>query len=384
MSRVAISEYAAKKLLLGDAYRGVTATKETADEAVMELEEGKKYIIKIDVGIKKRGKQGLIRLNVAKGGAKAALSELFSLGHEQCVIEEMVPHETEDEQYLSIDLQREGALVLFSKVGGVEIEENSEEIQRFFIPRTEVLSADTTLEIEHVPLKDILTSMGKYHLSFLEINPFLAKDKSFLPLDLAVEIDDAKASKLPSWVEAHILKKASTPEEKAVAAQDETTAAALTLKVLNKNGSILTLLSGGGASLVAIDTLVTAGLQDKIINYSEYSGAPTRDETHAYVNTLLKTLFASNAPKKAILIAGGVANFTDILATFEGIVDAFGENIDELKRQNIYICVRRGGPNQEKGLAYLKDFLTQNGIMCAVHDPSLSLGEVATLVTPHL
>jgi ATP citrate (pro-S)-lyase len=300
------------------------------------------------------------------------------------VVEEMVSHGTEDERYLSIDLQREGALVLYSEKGGVEIEENTEEIQRFFIPRTDVLAAQSTFEIPGVPLNSLLEAMGRYHLSFLEINPFLALNNTFLPLDLAVEIDDAKASKLPVWVEAHILKKASTPEEKAVAAQDETTAAALTLKVLNKNGSILTLLSGGGASLVTIDTLVTAGLQDKIINYSEYSGAPTRDETHAYVNTLLATLFSSNAPKKAILIAGGVANFTDILATFEGIVDAFTDQIEELKARNVYVCVRRGGPNQEKGLAYLKDFLSKNGITCDVHDPSLSLGDVAAVVTSHL
>jgi ATP citrate (pro-S)-lyase len=170
----------------------------------------------------------------------------------------------------------------------------------------------------------------------------------------------------------------------AVLLQDEGTAAALTLKTLNKDGSILTLLSGGGASLVAMDALVTAGLQEKIINYSEYSGAPTRDETHAYANTLLQVLFASQAPKKVILIAGGVANFTDIMTTFEGLVDAFTDNVEQLKKENIYVCIRRGGPNQEKGLAHLRDFLTSHDIPHDVHGPSLSLGEVGELVTKHL
>ncbi len=384
MSRVAISEYAAKKLILGEAYTGITVTHETIDDAVSQLADSRKYIIKIDVGIKKRGKQGLIWLNVSRSDAKKAIQELFDLGHGRCVIEEMVPHETNDERYVSIDLQREGALVLYSHKGGVEIEDNAAEMQRFSAPRAEVLAGETTLVTPDVPLNFLLRAMQQFHFSFLEINPFVALNKDFLPLDMAVEIDDAKAGRLPQWAQSHIIKKADTPEEKAVQAQDETTAAALTLKILNINGSILTLLSGGGASLVTIDALVTAGLQEKIINYSEYSGAPTRDETHAYVHTLLKVLFASEASKKVVLIAGGVANFTDIMATFEGIVDAFTENLAELKRQHVYVCARRGGPNQEKGLSHLRNFLAENGIAHDIHDPSLSLGDIATLVTPHL
>lgn len=73
MSRVAISEYAAKKLILGEAYTGITVTHETIDDAVSQLADSRKYIIKIDVGIKKRGKQGLIWLNVSRSDAKKAI-----------------------------------------------------------------------------------------------------------------------------------------------------------------------------------------------------------------------------------------------------------------------------------------------------------------------
>lgn len=384
MSRVAITEFAAKKLVFGDLYTGVTATPATITEAVASLEEAAVYIVKIDVGIKKRGKQGLIRLNVSKKDAKNALEELFALGHERCVIEMMVPHETQDERYISIDVQREGAQILYSKKGGVEIEDNSDAIERFFVPRADVLQGTTALSLGDVPLSMLLGTMQQYHISFLEINPFIVENGSFVALDMAALIDDAKARKLPSWVEDHIINKVDSPQEKAVQKQSEVTSAALTLKTLNKNGSILTLLSGGGASLVAMDTLVTAGLQEKIINYSEYSGAPTRDETHTYANTLLEVLFASEAPKKAILIAGGVANFTDIMITFQGIVDAFTDNLEKLSKQNVYVCIRRGGPNQEKGLAHLRNFLDTHGILNDVHGPELSLGEVGTLVSKHI
>ena len=201
---------------------------------------------------------------------------------------------------------------------------------------------------------------------------------------MAIEVDDAFLHKLPAWVEAHVIKKADSLAEKAVQKQAETTSASLTLKILNKNGPILTLLSGGGASLVAFDSLVGAGLQENIINYSEYSGAPTRDETRVYVGTLLQLLFESTAPKKVIVIAGGIANFTDILLTFEGVVDAFSEHITELQQRNVHICIRRGGPNQEKGLAHLRAFLTENELSNDVYGPELSLGAIGELVKKHL
>jgi succinyl-CoA synthetase beta subunit len=210
------------------------------------------------------------------------------------------------------------------------------------------------------------------------------QDGSFLPLDMAVEIDDARIRKLPLWIAEHIVDLSQTPAEQAVKAQSEMTSAALTLKTLNPNGGLLTLLSGGGASLVAMDSLVAAGLQEKIINYSEYSGAPTRDETRVYVETLLKLLSESSAEKKAILIAGGVANFTDIALTFEGIIDAFSNNLDTLKTQQVFVCVRRGGPNQEKGLACMQSFLKKNSIPHEVHGPELSLGLVGTIISPQV
>lgn len=384
MARVVITEYAAKKLVLGDLYTGITATKENIQDAITLLPEKGIFIVKIDVGIKKRGKQGLIRLNVQKSNVGQALSELFEFGHERCVVEEMVSHETANERYISIDLGRESAQILYSAQGGVEIEANSDAIERFSVARAEVLAGNTSLSIGGSPLPLLLLKMQEYSMSFMEINPFIIQNGSFMPLDMAVEVDDASLRKLPSWIEEHIIKKVSSPQEKAVQKQAEITSAALTLKTLNKNGSILTLLSGGGASLVAMDALVGAGLQEDIINYSEYSGAPTRDETHAYTNTLLEVLFASGSSKKTILIAGGIANFTDIMLTFQGIVDAFTKNISKLQEQQVYVCIRRGGPNQEKGLTHLRDFLSEHNISHDVYGPELSLGEVGTIIRTHL
>ena len=385
MARVAITEYAAKRLFLGDAYTGVSCTPTTLKEAVTALTDGARYIIKIDVGIKKRGKQGLVRLNVPKAEVAAKAQELFDLGHDRCIVEEMFPHDEAIEQYVSLDLGREGTQVLHAKQGGIEIEEHSDQVEKSLIPLTETLSASPSLALEGVSLTALLHTMQQYHWSFCEINPFVVSRGTFVPLDMAVEIDSAKENKLPDWVAPHILhKKAVSPAEATVLELDARTHAALNLHVLNPNGSVLTLLSGGGASLVALDSLVSAGLSDDVINYSEYSGAPTREETAAYVTALLQVLFDSTPKNKVILIAGGVANFTDVRATFAGIVDAFTDVIEELQQQSVYVCVRRGGPNQEAGLAHLRDFLNEHQIPNDVHDPSLSLGTVGQLVKSHV
>jgi len=385
MARVAITEYAAKKLFLGDNYKGVSLTPEDVLKESKKLTPDTSYIVKIDVGIKKRGKQGLIRLDVTAETVASAAQELFALGYDRCVVEPMVTHSNADERYLSIDVVRAGVQILFSGKGGVEIEEDPESVQKILISRPEMLSAVTDTKIEGVPLTDLLQSMQQYQFSFCEINPYILEGDAFLPLDMAVEIDSAKENKLPEWAKDHILhKKAASPQEAAVLEQDARTQAALNLHTLNPNGSILTLFSGGGASLVGLDSLVTAGLSTEVINYSEYSGAPTRDETHAYVSTLLEVLFASNAKKKVVLIAGGVANFTDVMETFKGIVDAFGDSLVELKKQEVYVCVRRGGPNQETGLTHLREFLDENSLPNDVNGPTLSLGMVGDLVSKHI
>jgi succinyl-CoA synthetase beta subunit len=385
MARVAITEYAAKRLCFGDAYTGVSATPETLAEVIDSLTGDGTYVVKIDAGVKKRGKKGLLAVNIATSGLQVAAEELFQKGYERVVIEPFLAHEADTERYLSIELVRDGARVLHSEKGGVDIEDNADSIENHLVPLEETLAASPALTIENVPLSELLSAMRQYHLSFLEINPYVAEDIAFSALDMAAEIDSSKEGKLPEWAQSHVLhKKAASDAEKKVLEQDARTQAALNLHTLNPNGSILTLLSGGGASLVGLDSLVSAGLQEEVINYSEYSGAPTRDETAEYVRTLLGVLFDSTATNKVILIAGGVANFTDVMATFQGIVDAFTDNLAQLKEQQIYVCVRRGGPNQAAGLAHLRDFLDENEIPNDVNDPSLSLGKVGELVKQHV
>ncbi len=53
---------------------------------------------------------------------------------------------------------------------------------------------------------------------------------------------------------------------------------------------------------------------------------------------------------KVLLIGGGVANFTNVAATFHGIIRAIREYQEALKAHSVQIYVRRGGPNYQEGL----------------------------------
>lgn len=111
-------------------------------------------------------------------------------------------------------------------------------------------------------------------------------------------------------------------------------------------------------------------------NYGEYSGAPNADETYEYAKQILSLLIKSTAKKKILLIAGGVANFTDVSVTFKGILRALEERIDELKAQKVAIFVRRGGPQQEKGLKLIRDFVAKHELAGYIAGPELSLNEI--------
>ena len=53
-----------------------------------------------------------------------------------------------------------------------------------------------------------------------------------------------------------------------------------------------------------------------------------------------------------LIIGGGIANFTNVAATFKGIVKALLQFQAKLVEHNVSIFVRRAGPNYQEGLRY--------------------------------
>jgi succinyl-CoA synthetase beta subunit len=375
MSRKKLSEYRAKSLLNPE-HETAAIHLASLKTDLAQLESGQKYIIKVDQGIKKRGKQGLIRLNITKDEVEAAVKELVARGFDRFIAELMLPHEDSEERYLSIERVREGVKILYSPNGGVEIEEHPESIESYDEPGSVPLPKGFVERIVEI--------MNREHLSFVEINPLVVRDDECVLLDAAVLVDSAGQWQA-SWTEDDIVEVGTKSEaELTIAELNDGSPASFSFHVLNPDGAIWLLLSGGGASITIADEAANRGKADLIGNYGEYSGGPTREETQLYTEAVLGQVFASNAPKKAIIIAGGVANFTDVKKTFAGIIDALKNHLDELKKSGIKIYVRRGGPNETEGLALMEKFLKDNGVYGSVHGSDAVLTVVVEEALEHV
>lgn len=369
MARVKLSEFRAKSLLVGDDYRGVSLRLETLADDIAKLTDDTPYVIKVDQGVKKRGKQGLLRLDVSKNDTRQAVEELAARGFTRFIAEPMLPHDDSEEKYLSFERTREGIKVLVSEHGGVDIETNSESVHDYH-------DGDASIPADFVThIKEI---MNREHLSFVEINPLVVREGECTLLDAAVLADSAGEFQA-SWSDDDVVEaRTPTDAEAAVATLNANSPAAFTFRILNPDGAIWLLLSGGGASITIADEAMNQGKASAIGNYGEYSGGPTSEETYLYTREVLKQALSSSAPKKAIVVAGGVANFTDVKKTFTGLAQALEEVKSQLQNAGIKVLVRRGGPNEKEGLKMMEKFLRENDLYGSVHGSDVVLTDVIT------
>ena len=143
-----------------------------------------------------------------------------------------------------------------------------------------------------------------------------------------------------------------TKEEAYIADLDAKTGASLKLTVLNPHGRIWTMVAGGGASVVYADAIAAYGYTSELANYGEYSGAPSESQTYEYAKTILD-LMTRDKPReegKLLFIGGGIANFTNVAATFKGIIKAMKEYQQLLQSHKVRVFVRRAGPNYQEGI----------------------------------
>lgn len=72
---------------------------------------------------------------------------------------------------------------------------------------------------------------------------------------------------------------------------------------------------------------------------------------------------------KVLIIGGGIANFTNVAATFKGIVRALTDYQHKLVKDDISIFVRRGGPNYQEGLRVMRETGNKLGLNMHVFGP---------------
>lgn len=425
MARKKIREFSAKTLLrrhhksLPSNFISFQATAET-DWAKLKQENPwlstAKLVVKPDMLFGQRGKHDLVGLNLSIDDAekfvKERLGRVITVGEAKPVtgpvthfiIERFVPHQAEF--YVSFQSEREGTNVFLSAKGGVDIEENWDKVHKIEVPVGAPLSLSDAIMAEfpddcRAAVKTFLLESYQVFedldFTMMEFNPFCAATDdagklTVIPLDMRGELDDQAAFKNQrKWGDLEfprVFGHVPNAEEEFVASLDAQTGASLKLTILNPAGRVWLLVAGGGASVIFTDTVCDLGHGEILGNYGEYSGNPTDDHTFHYASTVLKAatrLDETNPHKgRCLLIGGGIANFTDVKATFRGICKALLSFREQLMACEMKIYVRRGGPNYEAALKMLKDIEAGIGVPVEVYGPETHMTKIVHLASDYI
>jgi len=349
-----------------------------------------KLVVKAHEAIGGRFKLGLVKIDLNLEEAYEAAKEM--LGRQigtaeirQVIVAEMLEHDAE--YYVSIAGNRDGAELLLSNKGGIDIEDNWDTVKRLQIP------LDVTPTIED--LTKIASSAGfegevaervakiasRLILCFdnedaqsIEINPLVIRnsDMRFAALDAVMNVDWDARFRHADWDFKPVseIGRPFTEAEQQIMEIDARIKGSVKF-VEVPGGEIALLTAGGGASVFYSDAVVARG--GTIANYAEYSGDPPDWAVEALTETICRL------PNiKHIIVGGAIANFTDVKATFNGIINGFRESKSKGYLENVQIWVRRGGPNENQGLAAMKK-LQEEGFDIHVYDRSMPMTDIVDL-----
>eukprot|EP00096_Caligus_rogercresseyi_P004195 TRINITY_DN1836_c0_g1_i1.p1 TRINITY_DN1836_c0_g1~~TRINITY_DN1836_c0_g1_i1.p1 ORF type:complete len:1079 (+),score=274.71 TRINITY_DN1836_c0_g1_i1:30-3266(+) len=413
MSARAIQEASGKRLLYENLGSNVTPSKFVSIDSSTNLAAlpndhpwllNEKLVVKPDQLIKRRGKLGLIKINVDFEEVKQWITEQRS--KEQTIgkangklrlfiIEPFLPHKSEEESYVCIYSTRDNDVILFCKEGGVDVGDVDSKASKLEISvdkgdllREDVLKhllTGITDDSKQSRVCDFIMALYKQYVdlyfTYLEINPLVVTSDSIYILDLAAKLD-ATADFIcrGKWGSINYpppFGRDAFPEEAFIADIDAKTGASLKLTILNPKGRIWTMVAGGGASVIYADTVSAYGGASELANYGEYSGAPSEQQTYDYAKTILSLMTKEQHDNgKVLIIGGGIANFTNVAATFKGIVRAIEEYQNKLKEFNITIFVRRAGPNYQEGLRVMREVGKNLEIPIHVFGPETHMTEI--------
>lgn len=322
----------------------------------------------------RRGKLGLLRRCARPDGLPAALDELRqTLGAIPCAGFLCEPEcATAAEWFLSVDYDRAAAepRVAVTAMGGANV-----------FAATSFAARDFALQKYPPEIKDVIRRLlqlaEKNDAWRAEINPLAERvGGGFVALDAKIELDDAAAFRHPEWKDLHVLPalgRAATERERAYDEFLKQAGHRGTFgRYLELDGDVALILSGGGASLLALDAMRAAG--GRAANYLEVSGNPEPESLREAAKIVL-----SKPGLRGVWIAGSFANFTDIQATCGAVLRA----VDDLGLV-VPIVIRRDGPNADAALRESLRWSASHGVPLVFHRADTSLEDSARVLLSKL
>lgn len=347
------------------------------EEAFEQLFEGlacNEVVVKAQVLTGKRGKNGAIRFCADYGQAYYAAQEIFGMEvrgqHVPRVrIEEKI--DIVQEHYLSItyDTNAKQPVLVYSAQGGVDIEDVPDEAIEYY--KLNIQQKEIDVDVPFA--QELWTCFLAEDCRLVEINPLVkTQDGKWIAADAKVALDDDAFYRHEDWDFESRTMMGRPPTSREVVVQEidkgEKYYQGTAGKYIEMDGDIAILFSGGGASIANMDALKNEGLEPA--NYTEYSGNPPREKVHQLAKIVL-----SKPNLRGLWIAGGVANFTNVEATFQGIVDA----LDEV-RPEYPIVVRRSGPNEKEGMQLMQECAERNNLNMKLFGKEVSMSKTARVL----
>ncbi|KAJ8038677.1 ATP-citrate synthase [Holothuria leucospilota] len=325
-------------------------------------------VVKADQGIKRRGAEGLIKLDTDIEGAVEWIEqlhlqdELSSYKHlEQFLVEPFLEHKSNEERYVAIYSELEHDVILFHCEGGVFVGDVDEKASRMRVPLNQPIKAE---EIKHslvqgVPIaqKDKIANFieklfalyQELHFTLLEINPFVVRDKIHV-LDLTAKLDvsaqplcQVKWGDTMGWVKK--LGRDQLPQEKRVSDMDSVSVGNMKMTLLNKKGRIWTAISGGGISLLLGDTMAKMGCLEALACYSQTSGPLSAKEIYEFMKEIIDLMLEEKSENGKVFITGSQAlDFVTLMKLKkmqgEGLFKVLDEYKNKLRAANITVIIR--------------------------------------------
>ncbi|MBU1644230.1 MAG: ATP-grasp domain-containing protein [Nanoarchaeota archaeon] len=341
-------------------------------------------LLKVQTMAGSRGKAGGIVTVKSQDEAKEVASSFLN----KIFLNEMITEVLLDEKieiskelYLGImfDTSKRTPVLIFSEEGGIDIEalkkNNPEKIVLMEIDYLEGLDEEgigkiTSDERLKEIMKKLYSCFVKFDCKMLEINPLVVTTENNLVAVDAVAVldDDANYRREISFSERTDNRKATSREVAARMIDKDDYRGVAGKTFLDLEGDIAILTSGGGASMTLMDALVEYG--GRPANFTEYSGNPPAEKVEKLTRVVLDRKNLSG-----LLVAGVIANFTNIAETLGGILTVLKE-----QKPDFPIVIRRAGPHDEEAREMLMKAKEEYGLDIHFYDEKIPLTKAVEIM----
>ncbi|MGD9669049.1 MAG: succinate--CoA ligase subunit beta [Hyphomicrobiaceae bacterium] len=313
-------------------------------------------VVKAQVPTGKRGKAGGIKLAATPAEARSHAAKIIGMEIggwpvTKVLVEAQTPIARELYAAILDDAATKGPMLLFSALGGMDVEEAAERdpnaMRRISVPIEKGLTEEEArkaiaglgLDAEADALSDVLLKLYRawreLDAELIEINPLvLTKDGRVVALDCKLTVDDGAASRQADIVDQAAPEKRTNLEAKAADAG---------LKYIELDGNVGVLANGAGLTMTTMDVIAHYGGTPS--NFLEIGG-----EAYTKAKTALSILLENPNIKSLLVNFCGAFARTDVMA--EGVVNAW----QELK-PDIPIFFTIHGTGAEEAVALVKERL---------------------------